>query len=180
MNAYTQRIGFDVLAAPLAEVDRRGLSQAWYSALHLAHDDASHAIPGKGIARPRAAATARAARAPVSTTGGAPQPSTPRPIDREVGRRAAACERRAQATSLARKIERVATTQKAGVPLAAFVLDGKRRVRVAIRTFGARVHVIAVCAPESRARVARALEEVRFALARRGMALDARVRESIR
>jgi hypothetical protein len=32
----TQQLGYSILTAPLAAIDRRALSQAWYSALHLA------------------------------------------------------------------------------------------------------------------------------------------------
>src|SRR5262249_9260843 len=34
----TQQLGFSILTAPVAAIDRRSLSQAWYSALHLARN----------------------------------------------------------------------------------------------------------------------------------------------
>lgn len=179
MNAYTQRIGFDVLTAPLAEVDRRGLSQAWYSALHLAHD------------APRLVAEQRARR---DEAGGTPsvdppeaaknslQASAParRAVDREPAHVRYASERRALPTPLARKIERALLGRKRPERFSTFVLDGRRRVHVAMRATGTKIHVVAVCAPQSSARVARALEEARYALARRGIALDARMRECVR
>lgn len=177
MNAYTQRIGFDVLTAPLAEVDRRGLSQAWYSALHLAHDvpqTQTHARGRRSASAPRAAIQSRAASAADERT----QAVDARGIPAQNARPCAATERRLQPTSLARRIERAIAGRKRYERLSAFVLDGKRRVHVAVRASGPKVHVVAVCAPESRTRVARALEEARYALARRGVALDARLRES--
>jgi hypothetical protein len=179
MNAYTQSIGFDVLTAPLAEVDRRSLSQAWYSALHLAHD-----APPQARARARRAAPALANAAPDPISPGRGEQRTPAraagtapPQD---ARPYGAIERRSQPTSLARKVERAIAGRKHYERLSAFVLDGKRRVHVTVRASGTHVHVVAVCAPQSRARVARALEEARYALARRGVALDARLRESAR
>lgn len=177
MNAYTQRIGFDVLTAPLAEVDRRGLSQAWYSALHLAHDVPQTQTQARGrrsASAPRAAIQARAASSAEAKTRAA----NARGVSAQSARPYAAAERRLQPTSLARRIERAIAGRKRYERLSAFVLDGKRRVHVAVRASGTKVHVVAVCAPESRARVARALEEARYALARRGVALDARLRES--
>ena len=49
----TQQLEVSILAAPLAAIDRRVLSQAWYSALRLARDDAEAAR------RTRAPAAAR-------------------------------------------------------------------------------------------------------------------------
>src|SRR6202034_3463065 len=40
----TQQLEVSILAAPLAAIDRRALSQAWYSALHLATPD-RRAVP---------------------------------------------------------------------------------------------------------------------------------------
>ena len=41
----TQQFGFSVLSAPIAATDRRALSQAWYSALHLARPKS---VPASG------------------------------------------------------------------------------------------------------------------------------------
>ncbi len=180
MNVYTQRIGFDVLTAPLAEVDRRGLSQAWYSALHLAHD-----VPSpQARVRAQCAAPVSASATPDPRVAGLGETRAQTPAARaaqaQSARPCGATERRSQPTSLARKIERAIAGRKRYERLSAFVFDGKRRVHVTVRAAGSRVHVVAVCAPESRARVARALEEARYALARRGVALDARLREEAR
>jgi hypothetical protein len=43
---------------------------------------------------------------------------------------------------------------------------------------GLRVHLIAVCSPSARECVAKALQQVRFTFARRGIAFDGALRES--
>ena len=46
----TQQLEVSILAAPLAAIDRRALSQAWYSALHLARSDRS-LVPSRECGR---------------------------------------------------------------------------------------------------------------------------------
>jgi hypothetical protein len=163
----TQQLGISVLSAPLAAIDRRALSQAWYSALHLAQD---HAPVARGSTR--VVALARPARLqalparqtpPARASGGvlarahASQTSPARP--------ALAVERRTPRTLLARRIERA-------------LLDPRLRgARIVVMLHGAgdRVRLVALCAPSARRAVAAALEEARFALASRGIALHAGV-----
>ena len=171
-----QPTGIAILAVQLAAVDRRALSQAWYSALHLARQ----APPSRAAAPPAfppdaASQSARAARPDAARThrsvaaSPAARASTGR--SRPV---AEAAERRAPKCELARRIERGLAR---GIPprrAAAFdvrALDG--RVHVVVRNDGRTTRVIAVCAPALRERVERALAQARFALAAGGARTEA-------
>lgn len=166
---------FSVLTAPLAAMDRRALSQAWYSALHLVkhgtnvesvgHLQAVPAAPAGGGVPPsknRARANDQMAMRRLDRARPAPQMAV------------AQGDRRALRSPLARKIE------------LAFLRPARRPVRttLSIEGTGARVHValqqtpdglrlVAVCPARLRETVARALDEARFALAARGIALYA-------
>jgi hypothetical protein len=176
----TQQLGFSILSAPLAAIDRRTLSQAWYSALHLARE-AQHQPPATSVRNespaqaqvtPRAAASrecARTAKVADATRAGRPgskSTSTATP------------ERRAERSSLARRIERIFLHPIARPKRATFTIDGTAaRVHVALQTTPAGVRIIAVCPASIQSRVARALDEARYALAARGIALHADLSE---
>src|SRR5665213_601181 len=127
-----QTIGVAVVAAQLAATDRRALSQAWYSALHLA-DHAPRTTPARGAL----AASARiggssplAGSAPPAGISHVPpggRPAVRAAIPRTAS--AEAHERRFARTELARSIERglARRTPRSGA------------VSFAIRTRGARV-----------------------------------------
>lgn len=182
MIDYSHRLAFDVLTAPLAEIDRRTLSQAWYSALRLANAPASP--PRRGVARvvdsapARAAAAAATPRAVRATVANARAISTSR--TREVCE--VACDRRSPRTDLARRIERIVARPLAATRGAFFALRGPYgRVQILLRSHGGRTHLVAVCSPDARDHVARALEQARYALARGGIAACAvRVRGGAR
>ena len=165
--------GVAVVATQLADSDRRALSQAWYSALHLAEHPpagvrarfkrapaAAHdVVLPHGRARSDAprAANARAPRDRLRVRP--PRAWTPPPSP----------ERRAPKTELARCIER-GLTRRLPRAAAAFAVRGAGgRVALIVRTDGARTRVVAVCAPPLRERVERALAHARFALAGRGV-----------
>jgi len=182
MIAYTQRIAFDVLTAPLAAVDRRTLSQAWYSALHLAHrPDAPPAaqattVPHDG--RPAGQAREvratshglRAVRAEVPAKGAARRTGIP-----------LAVERRTPRSALSRRIERATLRALPREGTNSCVVRAESgRIALLVRVRGDRVELIAICAAHARAAVARALEEARYALARRGLACAAHLREDAR
>jgi hypothetical protein len=175
----TQQLSFSILTAPLAAIDRRALSQAWYSALRLAQ--APHAqttlanvgaevagsersryvgqLGGREIVEPRDA-NARS------------QPATSNP------RIAAAPDRRAARSVLARRIERTFLNPISRPRRATFTIDGTAaRVHVALQTTPAGMRIVAVCPASIRARVSRALDQARYALAARGIALHTDVRE---
>ena len=167
--------GVAVVATQLADSDRRALSQAWYSALHLAEHPS--AAGRTQFTRALAAAHDNGSRhggagsdaPPVGAaegTGGA----------RQAGRASAARfdaaavpERRAPKTELARCIER-GLTRRLPRGGAAFAVRGAGgRVALIVRTDGARTRVVAVCVPPLRERVERALAHARFALAPYGV-----------
>jgi len=182
MIEYTHRLEFDVLTAPLAEIDRRALSQAWYSALHLAGPPAgsrpAHVGRDASGSRTRAAAPAapvRASRASVANARVA-RASRERPVCD------IAADRRSPRSDLARRIERVAARPLAASRAAFFALCGPYgRVQILLRSHGGRTHLVAVCSREARVDVARALDQARYALARGGIAACAvRVRGTAR
>ena len=170
----TQQIGFSILTAPLAAIDRRSLSQAWYSALHLATHDRPQNERAISPAR-------RGARACVE----AHEPASPQrglrvtelrvvPHRSEASSRCLPHEeRRTSRSRLARQIERTfLDPARRGIVRATFTIGGTRtRVHVALQWGAAGARLVAVCPPAARDRVARALEEARYALAVRGIAL---------
>jgi len=175
----SQQIGFSILTAPLAAIDRRSLSQAWYSALHLARPK-----PRSSCGQPSSKQiTCVREQTP---TGDAPYAA--RPVQRPAGgvpkeraslRSAASPERRAERSGLARRIERAFLDPVRRTDRATFTLDGSSaRVHVALQTTTSGMRLIAVCPAAIRAGVARALDEARYALAVRGIALHVDVNEA--
>jgi hypothetical protein len=55
--------------------------------------------------------------------------------------------------------------------------NGEGRVYLLLQNRGDTLKLIAICKPKSRARVARALEEVRYAFSLRGTAMESSVQE---
>jgi hypothetical protein len=169
----TQQLPASILTAPLAQVDRRALSQAWYSALRLAHGgerstDCARAQGSRGAtfepAKPdpnrRQASTvaSRAARPRRSNAG-----------------RAMTTERIEQAphSRLAGKIQRAFFTPRSRVERSTFTIEREgARVHVVVQSRGNRVRLIAVCRPADREIVARALARARYALTSGGWMLD--------
>lgn len=171
----SQQIGFSILTAPLAAIDRRTLSQAWYSALHLAKEPPAdvpaprcmNQIPDEAarsaLAMPRRVATSAESSAPTRSLSSKSPDRT----------HAIAPERRALRSTLARKIERAFLHPSTPPTRATFSIGATReRVHIALQVHGRRVRLVAICAPRVRARVARALAQARYALAQRGVALD--------
>ena len=182
MTATQRQLGISVLAAPLAAIDRRSLSQAWYSALHLAHSSplpAGSALPAPEKPAASSPLQLRRDAAPRRAVPLAPvRPGAPRRPPAVAG---AACERRAPRSPLARGIERAMLDRSAASGRSAFAIKtGETRVVVVLHARGNRVRLVALCAPASRRAVARALEQARFALAARGIALDAHLGGDVR
>ncbi len=171
----TQQIGFSVLSAPLAAIDRRALSEAWYSALHLAKGNAAEAPRSKPV-KPSGAVHAKAATAPAqrSTADAVHFPPRAAAQQRDRQNEAQLVERRAMRSPLARKIESTFLHPSRSVQRATFTIDGtQNRVHIALQTSGSQLRLIAICPPSVRTAVARALEEARYALAERGITLSA-------
>ncbi|HLX26047.1 MAG TPA: hypothetical protein VKR05_03580 [Candidatus Cybelea sp.] len=172
----THELEVSIVAAPLEAIDRRALSQAWYSALHLAsparRSRSSAAMqrrppmpatyPSASVL-PRALTTAhlRPQLRQRATAGGAfgGDPQLPGQVPH---------------SRLAVRIERVFAA--ASIPKrATFSLGrGSARVHVVLQTTPTRTMLVALCRPELRADVGQALAQARAALAARGIALDLR------
>jgi hypothetical protein len=165
-----------VVATRLPDIDRRALSQAWFSALHLA-ESAPGRVPA---ARAAAAAPRDAARPQRESATIAPPVGGARVSPRTNASRAASTpqpptERRKGGGELARRIERAIVKHVAGGPLraAAIAIDaGDGRVHLLVRTDRATTRIIALCSPHLRERVDRALAHARFALAACGTRLE--------
>jgi hypothetical protein len=174
-DMMTQQLGFSILTAPLAAIDRRALSQAWYSALHLAQS--AHAPSASSKVRPDASAGKPAQRADESHERAHAESRHASTLPRTAAsklRVALTPERRAARSVLARRIERTFLNPIVRPQRATFTIDGTRaRVHVALQTTPAGVRIVAVCPASIRARVSRALDEARYALATRGIALHA-------
>jgi hypothetical protein len=172
----TQQLNVSILSAPIAAIDRRALSQAWFSALHFARDSEPAAAPH---ARNDTACTMRAAnhQAQAHEATHAHGPAAQTRVACETPQRRnlqlVTVERRAPRTPLARKIERTFLDPRSKIKRATFAVgkDGAR-VHVMLQSRGARVRLVAFCAPRIRENVARALEQARYALAARGIAMD--------
>jgi hypothetical protein len=172
----TESLQVSILAAPLGAIDRRTLSQAWYSALHIAQSDEPRTIPqrdragtGATVQRPeifderaprshgdssKVAGDARGRRGAASL--GAPNGPAAR-----------------SRSPLAVQIERRFGAAKPRVKRATFAVGrGEARVHVILQTSGNRATLLALCRPEMQTAVARALTQARIALAERGIALD--------
>jgi hypothetical protein len=173
-----QTTGVAVLATHLAATDRRALSEAWYSALHLAAVPATRCAAASrgGAAHIRAARDARASE----------QPPPRRPADFEPRRRPTVAthgregrlecvpERRAPKSELGRRLERALLRRLPRATQTHFALSASGgRVHLLVRADGVRTRVVAVCAPALRERVERALAHARFALAARAVPCEA-------
>lgn len=166
-----------VVATRLPNIDRRALSQAWYSALHVTqppvramalHPQLPASTPGTSLRRP-AGSNPATARTGVAGHSGQPLAVRPAPIGTP------AVERRGAVGELARRIERAVARGVVRGPVrsAAVAIDaGGGRVHLLVRTDGATTRIVALCAPHLRERVDRALAHARFALAASGTRIE--------
>jgi hypothetical protein len=175
----TQQLEVSILAAPLAAIDRRALSQAWYSALHLARQD-------------RPAVAARECGRRTVARFGEPKPGDeanffrPRAAETRVQHSAQAKPLQVTAQSsaarlsinrgtvpLSQRIERRFAHSTSQVKRATFSMGrGTARVHVILQTNGNVATLVALCRPQMRGVVARALAQARMALATRGVLFD--------
>jgi hypothetical protein len=158
-----------VIAMQLARTDRRALSQAWYDALH-------HAQPGSKAATPagHASVAADALRPPArrgeTARASAPARARTQRGTHEMSARAMARDPELIAPPLARKITAAVNAPRG---FARTVTLGSSRVRLLVRTDAGGTRIVALCASADRERVARALAQVRVALAAAGVTLAA-------
>ncbi len=168
-----------VVATHVPPIDRRALSQAWFSALHVAEPPLAPRPRTPRTPGERGGRAGRAlapAAAPVSRSGSAGISPAARSASAQVGREGAAAERRAIAGPLARRIERAVERQAMSAPLprvASIAINaGDGRVQLLVRSDGATTRIVALCAPHLRERVDRALAHARFALAAAGNRIE--------
>ncbi len=168
----TEHLQFSVLSAPVATIDRRGLSQAWYSALYGTQNHTG-APP-----RPRDLTTAERFAPPRSFATAQPKVHPPmhqakngslRALDEPV----LGIERRAARSLLARRIERTFFRSNLPPQQATFRLGREGRVAILLRSRNGGLELVAICAQRAQPRVAAALAQARYALAERGIALKA-------
>jgi hypothetical protein len=175
----TEDLEFSVLTAPIAAVDRRALSQAWYSALYTSSERT--AVPASApakIGKPAPAALPRSAARSAAHSHTAARVNGGKIAPAGQSRGGPSIERRAPRSRLARSIERRFLHPSAAAQKASFHLDGDHgRVQVLLRSAGSRVQLIAICPRRAEAHVAAALAQARYALALRGIDLEARTQE---
>ena len=171
----TATSGFAVLRTRLPYVDRRVLSEAWFSALHLAHDPAN-ALPAPAFA---AAASGREV-APARERPASPPPGAgvaPRtnvaPISRAPARTGELGAGLPERADPAGRRERTAVAPAApGGRVRAYLERGTSltvgvagsRVQLLLRRQGAVLHVVALCRPQVAETVGRALAGADLAL----------------
>lgn len=171
----TDRLNISILSAPLAAIDRRSLSQAWYSALRLArgvhelaqsrHQSVSQPIASRATRNGSITSFRLSAHAGV-------RPATISDKDQAPCVRVGT-ERRMQRSRLSRDIERVFLNPRHVTKRATFSIgNGRERVHVILQNTANRVALVAICSPSVRATVARALDQARYALAGRGICVD--------
>ncbi len=174
MSEAIEKAQLTVLCVPLAGVDRRALSQAWYSALHMhtTEEGRSRKTCGVGRASPErltiiAGSEHNQPRFPCAD-------ASPRKTARAQTTPMAPCERRTVRSPLARKIREAFFSGQCHTHTATFALQGGNgRVHMVLRIEGREIRLIAVCAPKARELVRTALAQARYALASTGLRLHA-------
>lgn len=176
----TQQLKFSILTAPLAAIDRRSLSQAWYSALHLGRERPVATAGAPSTQGESHCVTALAHERDSSTsvrslaTGGAARAVRTLPLPLAD----ANADRRTTRSHLSLKIEEALLNPRTRTRRSSFTIDGTAaRVQISLNTTERGVTLIAVCSPSARRAVAKALNEVRYALALRGVCVNVETRE---
>ena len=175
----TQQLTMSVLTAPLAQIDRRTLSQAWYSALQLARPQQYSTTPLDAKRQNFTARPMQTQRAK-NDDGHPAVPAQLRKISHHdrAPHGTLAPDRRAARSSLARRIERQFLHPMKRPTSATLRFADGSRCRVSLLQRDGIVHLIVVT-PVRHARALReALDQARFALARSGVRIACEVRES--
>jgi hypothetical protein len=175
----TQQLHVSILAAPLAAIDPRALSQAWYSALRLARDGPAGANVSRACvtsSRPRSTlshepfAELDEKKASIGSRDARSAPRTPRPDGLQAQRRLAS------RPPLARRIERAFAASRTPQRATFSLGRGAARVHVILQTTGQTRVLVALCRPELQAIVSQALAQAGRALAARGIFVEMRAR----
>jgi hypothetical protein len=175
-----------VIETRLPYTDRRALSEAWFSALHLAHDEPTAAHPWYAAASNtvdpgNAHANARSARA--SAVSGRRDPA--RTIAQAARRSAYAGldtpARRASDPARTAAAARAFDRARSYAPFrTSITLDGANgtRVHLIVRRVGPTLHVIALCPPAVESLVRKALASADLHFRARGERLEAGVNQT--
>jgi hypothetical protein len=171
----THGIARRLLEGRADSIDRRSLSQAWYSALHGAEPSRSRApgrkrpceapAPARRAPHPRTAATAAGAANARRAAAATSARGVPTPL---ASARSAAALLRA-----ALRVPKPAERAACGTALT--LLIGEARVHVHVRRAGATVTIVALCGGNRTAAVARALAGVEHELRRQGESVRSHV-----
>jgi hypothetical protein len=170
----TQQLQVSILTAPVAAIDRRALSQAWYSALHVVERPAP--APARAI-QPATAPKGDARRVDARLEKKSIVAARTTSVAVAARQKASAVvdwDRRAPRSLLARRIEQAFVRPAPATPVrTTFAIgQGPGRVHVMVQNRNGRVRLVALCLPPMRAAVARALDQARYALAARGIAVE--------
>lgn len=178
----TQQLEVSILAAPLAAIDRRVLSEAWYSRLRLVRSTQQLSAIGPSVRLPTSARVRaheqnvqqRTRRVNREIRRGHLGQEKPTPTHGDEAKINAQRPRR----PLAQRIEHVFGRPSSHPKRATFSIGrGNARVHIIVQTKGERTTLVAICRPEMRAVVARALTQARFALGSRGIGIELRAPE---
>jgi hypothetical protein len=170
----TRQLEVSILAAPVAAMDRRALSQAWYSALHVAQNvpqQPQFAVRPSHCAVVQGTMSSRERRSQFDHRAAGSVPPARQDgarTSRDVTPELSPAQRTRSA--LSRRIElRFASTAQP-VARATFSLGrGSERVHIIMQSNGCTARLVAICRPQLREIVARALAEARLALRSRGI-----------
>ena len=177
VGMMTHDLEVSILAAPLAQMDRGALSQAWYTALRLGPN--ARAGSSRAVAAPPPVSCESYSFFEKCATPRAAKPSSPSATHLPARRLATGLDemcrsaRPARRATLAERIERAFAGAPQPAKRATFSLGrGNARVHIVLQTIGERPTLLALCRPELRTLVGRALAQARLALARRGIGVD--------
>ena len=179
----TRELEVSILAAPLAAIDRRALSQAWYSALRFSAGERGGVISRCAADPPRSATIVpfrlRSFESIVHAGCGARPAYAPRRAATGTFANEGLPRAQRKRLSLARRIERTFADVQPCPKRATFSLGrGNARVHIILQTIGTSSMLLALCRPELRAVVRDALGQARAALAARGISVELRLAES--
>lgn len=173
----TQELQFSVLSAPVAQTDRRSLSQAWFSALYSVKDPSRGKAPVKSNPGQKRQTVCRSSLVPPKEGVHRTTQSRSVAAQRRSPRVGISVERRAPRLPLTKRIEDFARQVRPQTASATFLLDGKLgRVGILIRCNGSRIRLMAICSESAKAEVATALTQAAYALASQGIALYSEAR----
>jgi len=172
----TQQLQVSIIAAPIAALDRRALSQAWYSALGFtsqsktrAELSAHRALNGQPRSQPGAVPVSLRHRA-VADAPGSHARMFWRSATVSDEERLTLSRGRDVRAALAKKIEAAFCAPRSFPKRSTFSMGrGSARIHIVLQTNGSSTMLLALCRPELRAVVTRALAQARLALAARGL-----------